>query len=65
MLKSVGIKCKAFLDHMIKFRKRNNKRANNTEPSIYLAIDVNEIQESILNPTVTDLIGGNMIACVD
>ena len=32
---------------------------------MYLAIGVNETQESILNPTVTDLTRGAIIACTD
>ena len=63
MLKPVGMKGRALLEHMIHFRKRNNKRACDANPSMYLAIDVNETQKSILNPTTADLARGSIIAC--
>ena len=60
MLKPEGMKGEALFHHMIQFRKRNN----GTKPSMYLAIDVNETQQSILNPTMTDMARGAIIACV-
>lgn len=60
MLKPEGMKGEALFHHMIQFRKRNN----GTKASMYFAIDVNETQESILNPTMTDMARGAIIACV-
>ena len=57
------MKGEELLEHMIQFRKRSYKRANNTRPSMHLAIDVNATQKGILNPTTMDLARGSIIAC--
>ena len=61
MLKPVGIKCQALLEHMTKFRKRTVKKRKNSKPSMHLDIDVNETQVSILNPTLNDTAEGSII----
>ena len=58
------MKGQALLDHMIKSRKRNNKKGDNkTKVSSYLAVDINEEQKQILNLTIRDITQGAIIAC--
>ena len=64
LLKPKGIKCEALLDHMMKFRKRNNKKGDNkTKVLSYLAADINKEQEKILNPTIRDITQDAIFAC--
>ena len=66
LLKPEELKGEALLNHMIKFRKTHgteNARSLSTSPSMYLAIDVDATQASLLNPCAMDLNQRAIIEC--
>ena len=63
LLKPEELKGEALLNHMIKFRKTHGTENASTSPSMYLAIDVDATQASLLNPCMMDLNQRAIISC--